>query len=278
MKILLLGATGMLGTSFRNQFDTRNIAYVPVDHAALDIESEESVSQIFSDNPADVVINCVGIVSINPCEDDPEHCMKVNALGALYVSREATARGMTMVQFSSHAVFDGNKHDYYTEDDIPKPQGVYAVSKYASEVFASLCPKHYVCRVPVMFGPRQNTSLGFVDKMIQLLESGKELRVASDKIDSPTYSIDVAKTVVDMLLKNQVHGLYHIANDGVVNYHDLVIAVRDMLGIKAIIVPAKDSDFPSRVPKPLRTAMRSTKLPTLRGWREALTEYLLSRP
>ena len=277
MHVLLLGATGMLGTAFALKLAEKGFPFTPLGHRDLRIESADSVAAAFAAHPADVVVNCTGIVSINPCEDDPEHCTAVNALGALYVSRQAAARGMTMVQFSSHAVFDGQKEGFYTEDDVPRPQSVYAVSKYACEVYAALCPSHYVLRVPAMFGPRRNDSLGFVDKMLALMEQGRELRVADDKIDSPTYSLDVAETAIGLLSDKAPYGLYHAANDGCVSYYDFIDAVREMAGLQATLHRAKDADFPSRVPKPLRTAMRSVKLPALRGWREALADYLQSR-
>lgn len=274
MRILLLGSTGMLGSAFAHTFKQHAVQFISVNHQMLDIESEDSVLALFDEHTADVVINCTGIVSINPCEEDPELCTRINALGALYISRQAAARKMTFVQFSSHAVFDGTKNDYYTEDDIPSPNSVYAVSKYASEIYASQCPQHYVIRVPVMFGPRNNSTQGFVDKMLSLMKKDTELRIADDKIDSPTYSMDVAKTVYGFLANNTEFGLYHIANSGCTSYYDFIVAVRDTLGIQATLHRAKDADFPSLAPKPLRTAMRSTKIPALRGWHEALSEYL----
>jgi dTDP-4-dehydrorhamnose reductase len=277
VNVLLLGATGMLGTAFARKFAAKDIPFTPINHQMMQIESEKSVASIFAAYPADVVINCMGIVSINPCEEDPELCTKVNALGTLYVSRQASARNMVMIQFSSHAVFDGEKNSCYTEDDIPRPKSVYAVSKYSCEVYASMCPKHYVMRVPVMFGPRRNNRLGFVDKMLALMEQGRELRIADDKIDSPTYSLDVAETAITLLTQKAPYGLYHAVNDGFTSYYDFITSVRDIVGLQVLIHRAKDADFPSLVPKPLRTAMRSVKLPTLRGWRGALTEYLQSR-
>ncbi len=277
MRVLILGATGMLGTAFCKHLAERNIPFIPVDHQMLQIESEASVAHVMASHPADVAINCTGIVSINPCEEDPARCTAINALGTLHVARQAASRNMTMVQFSSHAVFDGDKHGCYTEDDPPRPGSVYAVSKYASEVFAAMCPRHYVVRVPVMFGPRRNSSLGFVDKMIALMEQGRELHIADDKIDSPTYSMDVASTVLSLLTQDAPHGLYHVANDGFVSYYEFIMAARDLLGLDIPMHRAKDADFPSLAYKPLRTAMRSVKLPTMRSWKEALAECLQER-
>lgn len=274
MKALILGATGMLGTALARVLDAAGIAHADMGHGDFAIESPDSVAAVFAAHPADVVFNCVAVVGINPCEEDPQRGTAINALGALYVSREAQRRGMTMVQFSSHAVFDGTKTGFYTEDDQPRPTGVYAATKYDAEIYAARCPRHYVVRIPTMFGPRRNTAQGFVDKMLDLLRQGRELRVASDKIDTPTSSMDAARCLVTMLREHQPFGLYHVANDGAVSYYDFILALRDMAGFDNPVRPALDRDFPALAHKPLRTAMRSNKLPPLRSWREALAAYL----
>ena len=275
MKALILGATGMMGTALARVLDGEGIAHADLGHADMTIESQDSVAAAFEAHAADVVFNCVAVVGINPCETDPVRCTEINALGALYVSREAKRRGMTMVQFSSHAVFDGCKTGPYTEDDQPRPTGVYALTKYDAEVYASLCPRHYVVRIPTMFGPRRNVSPGFVDKMLALLRQGRELRVAADKIDSPTFSMDAARCLVAMLREGRAFGLYHVANEGAVSYFDFMTSLRDMAGYGNVIHPALDGDFLALAHKPLRTAMHSNKLPPMRPWRDALAAYLL---
>ena len=208
--------------------------------------------------------------------DEPTTVLTMVEIDRLFtLMRGLKRRGMTMVQFSSHAVFDGCKTGPYTEDDQPRPTGVYALTKYDAEVYASLCPRHYVVRIPTMFGPRRNVSPGFVDKMLALLRQGRELRVAADKIDSPTFSMDAARCLVAMLREGRAFGLYHVANEGAVSYFDFMTSLRDMAGYGNVIHPALDGDFLALAHKPLRTAMHSNKLPPMRPWRDALAAYLL---
>lgn len=264
----------MMGTALEKVLSSRGMSCFSVGHDRLEIELKDSVAQVFEAYPADVVFNCVAVVGINPCEENPLRCTKINALGALYVSREAAMRNMTMVQFSTHAVFDGTKDGYYTEDDPVVPTGVYAATKYDSEIYAAMCPKHYVVRVPTMFGPRRNNTFGFADKMISLLQQGIDVRVADDKIDSPTYSIDVAQTIYDILKKGLPHGLYHVANDGSISFYEFITTLREMTGLQTTVHRGKDADFPGLAHKPLKTAMRSVRLSALRPWKEALLDYL----
>ena len=137
-----------------------------------------------------------------------------------------------------------------------------------------MCPRHYVVRVPTMFGPRRNNALGFVDKMLALMRQGRELRIAADKIDSPTYSMDAARRTLELVRANAPYGLYHAVNQGRVSYYDFIVALRDMAGFDNRITAARDADFPALAHKPLRTAMRSDKLEPMRPWQEALSCYL----
>ena len=46
-----------------------------------------------------------------------------------------------------------------------------------------------------MFGPRRNRSVGFVYKMVEWMKNGQDLTISQDRIDSPTYSINVANKI-----------------------------------------------------------------------------------
>ena len=222
-----------------------------------------------------VVINAVAIVGVDPCEDRPDLAYAVNAAAPLAMALHCAAQDLCFVQTSTHAVFDGAKATAYTEHDQPNPISVYSVSKFAGECFArDVCPKHYVTRFPTMYGRRRNTAPGFVDKMVERFTQGADIRVADDKFDSPSYAHDVAVGVMDLLRDQRPFGTYHVANDGNVNYYEFVSALKEMLGADNPVQRAKDSDFPGRGHKPLRTAMASAILPPLRDWRAALNDYV----
>jgi dTDP-4-dehydrorhamnose reductase len=223
----------------------------------------------------DAVINLVAIPSINPCEENPDLAFSVHVTAPLTMIKTCSAMDITYVQASSHAVFDGTKIEPYTERDQPNPGSVYAVSKYASECLtANLCPKHYIVRLATMYGNRRNDSLGFVDKMVKMIRSGQKLRVADDKIDSPSYARDVAELLLSLLTEKHSHGIYHLANSGMTSYYEFVCVLRDLLGANNIIDRAKDRDFPALGLKPLRTALKSIHLDPIRSWQDALEDYV----
>ncbi len=110
--------------------------------------------------------------------------------------------------------------------------------------------------------------------MSDRIKKGEELRVADDKIDSPTYTLDAAETIVSLLEKEKPFGVYHITNSGITSYYDLIAKLIEILGADANLVRAKDKDFPALGYKPLRTALKSVKLEPLRSWQDALYAYV----
>lgn len=275
MKILLFGASGLVGTALETVCASRNITCVPIGHKDLEITDPQAVEAVVAGSGADVLINSVAIVGIPVCEENPAIAFGVNSAPAAQLARLCERHRLGFVQLSTHAVFDGLKDGPYTELDEPKVMNIYAGTKYLAECFArSLCTSHYVVRLPTLFGPRRNERPGFIDKMLAQLRSGRAVRVADDRIDSPTYSIDVACALLDILERKMAPGIYHVANEGSVSYYDFIATLMTYLGGQGTVLRAKDSDFSSSAYKPLKTALASVKLAKLRPWQAALAEYV----
>lgn len=275
MKILLFGSTGMLGTAVESASKLNNIDYIGLDHSAIDITDFPAVEKLIDKYSPDVVINSVAIIGINICAGNPIRAFDVNSFAVYHLTRYCALKKITFVQPSSHAVFDGLKDGYYTEEDLPAPLNIYSSSKYLAEVLTiNSCQKYYIVRFPTMFGARRNKNPGFVDKVIEKIRKGEQLKIADDKIDSMTYSLDAAKQLIAILKDQMPYGIYHLANTGTVSYYDFVKKLIDLLGVDVELERAKDSDFSALGYKPLKTAMRSIKLAPLRSWQEALSEYV----
>lgn len=275
MRILLLGATGMFGTAVEAACERNNIDCIGLGHSRLDIKNFKNAEKLIDEHSFDVLINSIAVIGMNICQNNPVEVFDVNSFAVYHLARYCQLKEITFVQLSSHAVFDGLKDGYYTEQDLPAPLNIYSSSKYLAEVFAaSFCQKHYVVRCPTMFGPRRNKNLGFVDKIVEKIRNKEELRIADDKIDSMTYALDAAEQLLDMLVRKAPYGTYHLANAGMASYYDFVHELVRLLGAQAELKRAKDSEFNAFGYKPLKTALRSIKLEPMRFWKDALSEYV----
>lgn len=275
MKLLVFGPTGAMGTALEEACRVARIDFTGIPHVDADVTDADRVADIIRGQRPNAVVNCVAMIGNGPCEAAPARAFDVNANAAYYMAGACAELGAAFVQPSSHAVFDGTKDGPYTEDDLPRPVNIYAGSKLAAEQFAlGLCAHAYVVRLPTLFGPRRNAGAGFADKMFGRLRAGQTVKVAADKIDSPTYTMDAAGRILEILAGGLPSGVYHVANDGAVSYHEFIRRLAELAGCRGQVVACRDADFPAPGRKPLRTAMRSVKLPPMRRWEDALADYV----
>ena len=275
MKILLIGASGMLGTALGKACNRKGIDYVGLTQDDLEITDSDALTDVIEKHRPDTIINTAVIQAIDPCELEPQRAFAVNALAVSNLAKLCKQKGITLVQPSTHAVFNGTKDAPYTEDDPPNPTSIYGASKYVSEFFArNLCTRHYVTRLPTLFGSSGYAFRGFAEKMLDRIKKGEEVSVATDKIDSPTYTRDAAEAIIALLEEKKPYGLYHVTNSGMVSFYDFIARVIELLGIDTKLVRAKDKDFGGLGLKPLRSALESIKIAPLRSWQEALSEYI----
>ena len=273
-KILILGATGVVGTAMRLVCEKRNIYHVNISHKDLEITDTKSLASKINEQNPEVIINATGVVGPRPCEENPSEAFAINTIAVNNLSQICKEKDITLVQLGSHAIFDGDKKGTYTEEDVPKPINVYGISKYSAELFVeAICDKYYIIRFPTLYGPRTNEKRGIVDKFIQWANEDKDLTVADDKIDSPTYSLDAADATISLILEEKPFGVYHVCNEGVVNYFEFITEIVKIMGKNININHAKDKDFPPPR-KPLKTPMESIKIKSLRNWKEALKDYM----
>lgn len=272
-KILLLGHTGKMGLALRKTFENSYtlICKNSGDFDALDFSQ---VRNLINTHNADVIINTVAFLGIDPCEQEPTKALKLNALYPKLLAEISNERNLLLIHFSTDAVFNDEKRDYYTEKDTPEPLNVYGVTKYAGDCFIKAIAKnYYIFRLSVLFGETLKETQ-FVEKMLQKVRKGaKTLKISDDIILSPTYSRDAALEVRRILESLLPFGLYHIANEGMASLYDLMSETIRNLDMNVEVKKASYKDFPFVGRKNTYTPIRSEKIASLRSWKEAVKEY-----
>lgn len=275
MKILLLGSTGQVGTAIESICKEKGIKSIGLGREGIEITHPEEVENIIDECNPDVIINAVALQAIDKCEIHQKEAFDINSIAVSNLAKICEKKDISLLQLSTHSIFDGTKDGYYTENDIPNPINTYGASKYMGECFArNLCKKHYIVRLPTMFGKRRAGYFGFVDKLLKWIDEGKELNMAYDKIDSFGYTLDIANKLIDMLEKKMPFGTYHLTNSGRGSYYDLALKTVEILGVNIKVRKAEDKNFPAIGKKPLNTSIKSVKLKPLRSWEEALYSYI----
>ena len=281
MRIAVIGANGQLGTDLVKVFgEDPYFEVIPLTHRNLDVTIPRTL-KILKELKPDVIINTAAYVRVDDAEIYPGKAFEVNAIGALNVARIAEEINAVNVYISTDYVFDGEKGEPYTEEDVPNPINVYGASKYAGEIFTrNYSRKHYVIRVASLYGKAGASGKGgnFIEWVIERARQGKELRIVADQFMSPTYTVDVARTLREFLKVQPEWGVYHMVNEGHCSWYEFTKAIFEILGWDVDVKPIKSSELNRLAKRPRVSALENEKLKKsgleMTGWREALEEYL----
>lgn len=273
-KVLILGHTGKLGQALAWAF-AQGHQVAGAGSRDFDAAKPSTLAPLIRRHRPGLVINAVVFGGMEECEAEPQRAFAVNTLMPRALAELAGELDFTLVQISSDAVFpDLSGPGPYTESSAPRPLNVYGLSKLGADcLVAALAPRHYLCRIPILFGP-PGRKPQFVEKMIALARQGAgELRISADVEFSPSYSRDVARGIRELVEQGRPFGLYHLANQGRISLLELMQEIMDRLDLSPRLVPVAQDSFPSRAVRCRRAPLGSEKLEPLRPWREAVADY-----
>jgi dTDP-4-dehydrorhamnose reductase len=232
--LLIIGATGTLGSAFARICAARGLKYRALTHSELDVGDPQAIATLLGELRPWAVVNAAGYVRVDDAEWDAASCHRVNADGAVNLAVACATRGIRLTTFSSDLVFDGNRDTPYTEHDLPNPLGVYGKSKAnAEEQMLRLGKQPLIVRTSAFFGPWD--SYNFLAKTLGDLENGLPVEAASDLVVSPTYVPDLANTTLDLLIDDE-HGLWHLANGGATTWANFARRAAEHAGLDASLV------------------------------------------
>ena len=275
MKVLVTGAKGQLGQDLVSILSQSGLSVYGYGRQDLDVTNLDSVRPVITQIQPDVIVHAAAYTKVDQAESDADEAYRVNAFGSRNVAIVAEEIGARICYISTDYVFDGSASSPYQEYDQTNPLSVYGKSKLAGEeLVKSLCSRYYIVRTSWVYGQHGHN---FVKTMLRLAEERNEVKVVDDQIGSPTYTIDLAR-FIEELVQTEKYGIYHASNTGVCSWYEFAKAIFEEVGIDIEITPIKTKDFPRPAPRPLYSVMdhmaiRANGLTDLRHWREGLKDY-----
>ena len=280
MKILITGASGMLGTDLRKALGAEHelvLTDVVGDVRFLDVTDTGSVMSTVAEVRPDVVIHAAAYTDVDGCERDPDKAYLVNGLGTWNVATACREYDAAVVYVSTDFVFDGEKGEPYTEYDRTNPLGHYGASKLAGEKHVrELCPRHYIARTAWLYGEHGKN---FPFSIMKAAEKRPELKIVADQIGTPTLTVDLAGAIRD-LIGSPLYGTYHVTNKGSCSWYDFAKEILRLAGITNVEVkPIKAEEWPSPTRRPKLSVLRHYALElqgrdNLRPWEDALADFI----
>ena len=279
--MLVTGAAGRLGAMVVSAFqDCQVIAHT---RSSLDITNGGDVSRAVTDAQPDVIINCAAFNDVDGAESAPLAALAVNAFAPRHLARAAADTGAVLVHYGTDFVFDGRASHPYDEGATPSPQSAYAASKLLGEWFALDAPRAYVLRVESLFGSAANWTgrTGTFDSIVAGIEAGRDVRVFTDRVVSPSYVPDIAAATRHLVLTGALPGLYHCVNAGQATWYEVAQAVGRLLRVTPRLVPVSVKDVPMKARRPQFCALSPHKLEAagfaMPSWQDALHRWLEGR-
>lgn len=238
-RYLVTGYNGQLGYDVVRELNKRGIYDIlALDVKEMDITDRDIVKKIIGEYRPEYVIHCAAYTQVDKAEENPELARKINVEGTKNIADACSEIGSKLVYISTDYVFDGSLSidDMYEPDDETKPLNVYGQTKYDGELAALKNPNTFIVRTAWVFGLNGNN---FIKTMLGLSEKYNEVKVVNDQIGSPTYTVDLAKSIVDMIHTDK-YGIYHITNDGFCSWADFASYILKDTNTKVIGVSTEE--------------------------------------
>ena len=277
-RVLVTGAAGQLGSVILRTFADTDV--IALTRAYVDITDPVAVRRVVLDAAPAVVINCAAFNDVDGAEDAPTEALAVNAFAVRSLARAADECGAVLVHYGTDFVFSGEAATPYRETDEPGPRSTYAASKLLGEWFGLDAARGYVLRVESLFGCEAAWTgrRGTLDSLVAGLEEGRELRVFTDRVVSPSYLDDVAAATRFLLTSGAAPGLYHCVNSGHDTWHAVALEAARLLGVTARLKPITTADVTLRAQRPCFCALDNSKLAAagfeMPTWQDAVRRWL----
>lgn len=291
MKVFVTGVHGQLGHDVMEELAKREIIAIGSDisdvddsyseYVPLDITDEKSVSGVLAGIRPDVVIHCAAWTAVDAAEVDENRSKVhlVNAVGTENIAKACKALDCKMMYISTDYVFNGQGTEPWKPDCKDyAPLNVYGKTKLEGEIaVSSLLDKYFIVRIAWVFGKNGNN---FIKTMLRLSETHSELRVVNDQIGTPTYTYDLARLLVDMILTDK-YGYYHATNEGgYISWYEFACEIFRQSGKDVQVIPVTTAEYGiSKARRPFNSRLDKSKLIEngfipLPDWRDALNRYL----
>lgn len=303
MRFFVTGVCGQLGHDVVNELIKRGHSAIGSDIAAsysgvqdgsevtkapyvkLDITDEAAVKKLFaegfSDEKIDVIVHCAAWTAVDAAEDEANKpkVKAINADGSRYLAEAAKNIDAKMIYISTDYVFNGQGDTPWQPDQKDyAPLNYYGETKLMGEqAVSSTLSKYFIVRIAWVFGLNGKN---FIKTMLNVGKTHPEVRVVNDQIGTPTYTLDLARLLVDMA-ETEKYGYYHATNEGgFISWYDFTKEIYKQAGMDTKVTPVTTAEYGlSKAARPFNSRLSKDKLvengfKPLPDWKDAVKRYL----
>ena len=299
MKVFVTGVGGQLGHDVMNELAKRGHEGVGSDiapvysgiqdgsavcampYVQLDITDAAAVGRVLNEVKPDAVIHCAAWTAVDAAEDEANRpkVRSINVDGTHHIARTCKTLGCKLMYISTDYVFNGQGTEPWQPDCADfAPLNVYGETKLGGEeAVRKLVEKFFIVRIAWVFGLNGNN---FIKTMLKLGKTHDTLRVVNDQIGTPTYTLDLARLLVDMI-ETEKYGHYHATNEGnYISWADFAREIFKQAGMNVNVIPVTTAEYGlSKAARPFNSRLDKGKLAEngfvpLQEWKDAVGRYI----
>ena len=235
MKILLTGASGLLGNAYAEAAVRRghNVTglyksrkptaqglqqCIPADAREL-----EQITKLTLELWPDVIVNCAAISSSMQVDQDPKLAEKINVVLPRHLSQLSTHMGARFLHISTDMVFGGESKEPYRSTDMPCPRSLYGQTKLMAEreILEHNSEDPIILRIPILMGHSPSGKRSFHEKLFAALERGETPELYLDEIRQPSSASNVAEVLMELSERRDLSGIFHWAGTDVLSRFEM---------------------------------------------------------
>jgi dTDP-4-dehydrorhamnose reductase len=276
MKVAIFGARGLLGQALMREWKGDEV--VGLTSSDADIRNADAVLRTVERIGPDWIVLSAAYTDVDGCESSQDLAFAVNRDGAVNVAQAAKAAGSRLLFLSSDYVFDGRRTTPYETSNPRNPQSIYGRSKAEAELrLLEILPECCILRTSWLFGIGGKC---FPDTILKLAASRPTLDVVNDQRGSPTYTVDLARSIAQSCRK-AANGIVHATNAGDCTWFEFAREIVARACLPAEVRPVSTQQMARPAPRPAYSVLSTASLNKLGivmpTWQDALQRYLAER-
>jgi dTDP-4-dehydrorhamnose reductase len=267
MKIIGTGLSGLVGSRIvellGGTFEFTNLSL----ETGVDITNAATVDLHIGQSDAPWIFHFAAMTDVDGAEKERDlkedsKSWIVNVKATQHVADAAKKYGKKILYISTDFVFDGTK-EFYTEEDVPNPQGWYAITKYEGEKIIAQGTQNLIIRIANPYLATAGVRPDFVHKIMERLLTQLPVSAPKDQQFIPTFVDDIAHAI-EVLVKGDAHGIYHVVGTGSLSPYDVATKIASALKLDPAVVGSTTFEefFKNRAPRPRYANLKNDKLRT----------------
>ncbi len=282
--ILVTGANGQLGKELQVlSAEYPSFKFLFLSREDLPIDNFELLRNYFKITQPQYCINCAAYTTVDRSETEKDLAMLINGESVGVLAAICKEHQTKLIHISTDYVFDGEGKQPYKEDDPTEPVNYYGLTKLNGEQLCLISdPGAIIIRTSWLYS---EFGSNFVKTMLRLMKEKEQIGVVNDQVGSPTYAADLADTILKIIgnqkseIENRKSGIYHYSNEGIINWYEFAVAIKEISGSNCKVNPILTSQYPTPAKRPHYSVLDKSKIRSVFGiqvkdWKESLRKCI----